>query len=70
MVVLAINLAEKRDLYWWHPLISGDLLIVSQPAWFPRNTEKGVNHAEPYTYDTRVPLILAGFGVRAGRPGG
>jgi predicted AlkP superfamily pyrophosphatase or phosphodiesterase len=50
----------------YHPLISGDVLIVSQPFWQPRNTDKGVTHSEPYSYDTRVPLILAGYGVRPG----
>ena len=40
--------------------------IVSQPFWQPRNTEKGITHAEPYSYDTRIPLLMAGYGVHPG----
>jgi predicted AlkP superfamily pyrophosphatase or phosphodiesterase len=56
----------KHVTLGYHPLLSGDLLIVSQPFWQPRPTERGVTHAEPYSYDTRVPLLMAGSGVRAG----
>ncbi len=50
----------------FNPQVSGDVLIVSQPGFMPRNTEKGTSHSEPYTYDTRVPLLIAGFGMRPG----
>jgi len=50
----------------FHPKVSGDVLVVSSPGFLPRSTEKGASHGEPYVYDTRVPLLLAGAGVRPG----
>lgn len=50
----------------FHPEVSGDILLVSQPFWYPGSTSKGTSHAEPYAYDTHVPLLVAGTGVRPG----
>ena len=50
----------------FHPDVSGDILIVSRPGYMPRNTPNGIQHAEPYAYDTHVPLLMAGFGIRPG----
>jgi len=56
----------KRVGLGYHPQVSGDIVIISAPFYMPRSTPKGTTHAEPYTYDTRVPLLLAGSGIRAG----
>ncbi len=56
----------KHVTLGFHPLLSGDITVVSQPFWYPRNSVKGETHAEPYAYDTRVPLLIQGFGVRSG----
>jgi hypothetical protein len=50
----------------FHPDVSGDVLLVSRPGYMPRNTPRGENHAEPYAYDTHVPLLLVGAGIRPG----
>jgi predicted AlkP superfamily pyrophosphatase or phosphodiesterase len=50
----------------FHPLVSGDIALVSLPFFMPRGSLKGETHAEPYTYDDRVPLIIAGAGIRPG----
>jgi hypothetical protein len=47
---------------------SGDAFLVLKPNvlmhWDPG---RGTNHGSPYDYDTHVPLIFWGRGVRAGR---
>ena len=44
---------------------SGDLLIVTKPYWVPGSG--GTGHGTAYAYDQRVPVVLSGFGIRAGR---
>jgi len=51
----------------YHPERAGDIYIVQDPYWF--NFEPGpvaVMHGSPWRYDTHVPVIFAGPGVRAG----
>jgi predicted AlkP superfamily pyrophosphatase or phosphodiesterase len=60
----------------FHPKVSGDVVLVSEPFWVPgKSLDPGVKgaglsgttHGSPYAYDTQVPLLLAGPGVRPGR---
>lgn len=44
---------------------SGDLVVVPKPYWVL--ADAGTNHGSPYEYDTRVPLVLFGAGVKPGR---
>jgi predicted AlkP superfamily pyrophosphatase or phosphodiesterase len=48
---------------------SGDLLIVAKPNWplGGRVAAEAGSHGAPYDYDQRVPTILFGAGVKAGR---
>lgn len=50
----------------FHPRLSGDLVLVSDPFWVPGKLS-GTTHGSPYAYDTQVPLLLAGPGIRPGR---
>jgi predicted AlkP superfamily pyrophosphatase or phosphodiesterase len=50
----------------FNPKVSGDVLVVTESHWIPTLTGKGATHFAPYTYDTQVPVALAGFGVKAG----
>jgi predicted AlkP superfamily pyrophosphatase or phosphodiesterase len=50
----------------FHPRLSGDLVLVAEPFWVP-GTLSGTTHGSPYAYDTHVPLLLAGPGIRPGR---
>jgi arylsulfatase A-like enzyme len=51
-----------------HPALSGDLLVLPEPmhlfAAATATVETG--HGTPYAYDTHVPLILCGRGIRRG----
>ena len=45
---------------------SGDVLWVLDPYCLPRKSKKGTTHGSPYDYDTHVPLLLIGAGIRPG----
>ncbi|MEQ1760752.1 MAG: alkaline phosphatase family protein [Vicinamibacterales bacterium] len=47
------------------PSRSGDVMIVFRPHWLV-GTTNGANHGTSYGYDTRVPIILAGAGIKSG----
>jgi predicted AlkP superfamily pyrophosphatase or phosphodiesterase len=48
---------------------SGELVIVTKPNWplGGRVAAEAGSHGAPYDYDQRVPVILFGAGVKAGR---
>jgi hypothetical protein len=48
---------------------SGDLMIVPELYWFlgGRNVGAGTTHGTHHPYDTHVPLILFGGGIKGGR---
>jgi hypothetical protein len=50
------------------PSRSGDLMVVPKEYWFmsPRAIF-GTTHGSPYEYDTHVPAIFLGGGIKAGR---
>jgi len=50
----------------FHPKRSGDVAIVLQPGWFGSGSITGTTHGSPYTYDTNVPILFYGHGVRKG----
>ncbi len=45
---------------------SGDVLFVLESGWIPSTNPKGTTHGSPYHYDTHVPLIWHGTGVKKG----
>ena len=44
---------------------SGDVEVLLEPYWM--SGERGTTHGTPYSYDTHIPLVLMGPGIRAGR---
>jgi hypothetical protein len=50
----------------FHPQRSGDVVIVQQQFWYlyPDPECCGSMHTSPYAYDTHVPVIVAGPGIR------
>lgn len=62
------NDIARRISRSFHPKVSGNVVIVSEPQWMPGyGSGTGTTHGSPYTYDTAVPLLLSGFGIRPGR---
>jgi arylsulfatase A-like enzyme len=58
-----------RVVLGFHPKVSGDVVIVLDPYTVPGSgaVVKGTTHGTTYAYDTSVPLLLAGAGIRPGR---
>ncbi|MEO7189774.1 MAG: alkaline phosphatase family protein [Vicinamibacterales bacterium] len=50
----------------YYPGRTADLMILPRRGWIFRSNG-GVDHGTPYDYDQRVPLVLFGAGIRAGR---
>jgi len=50
----------------WHRDNGGDLVVQLRPYWFP-GFRAATTHGSPYSYDTHVPMLLYGAGVRQGR---
>ncbi|HEX5107555.1 MAG TPA: alkaline phosphatase family protein [Vicinamibacterales bacterium] len=51
------------------PARSGDIILVGKPNWYfsPRGDGAGTTHGTAHPYDRRVPVILLGHGIKAGR---
>jgi predicted AlkP superfamily pyrophosphatase or phosphodiesterase len=45
---------------------SGDLLLILEPAWLS-NSYRGTTHGTGYTYDTHVPIVFMGWGIKPGQ---
>jgi predicted AlkP superfamily pyrophosphatase or phosphodiesterase len=53
----------------FHPKRSGNVLIVQEPFWYlyPNPDQFSAMHGSPYSYDTYVPIMFAGPGIKAQR---
>jgi predicted AlkP superfamily pyrophosphatase or phosphodiesterase len=64
---LPANEIAARISRSFHPERSGDVVVVTDPLWFTsEGSGNTTTHGTPYAYDTDVPLLLAGFGIRPG----
>lgn len=59
------NVVESLVMNGYHTRQSPDLIVVPQPYWIFGSLAS--HHFSPWHYDTHVPLIFAGKGVRPGR---
>jgi predicted AlkP superfamily pyrophosphatase or phosphodiesterase len=55
----------QRVMHSFHPVRSGDLLIIPEPNWMYSVT--GTTHGSPYNYDSHVPMIFMGPGIKPGK---
>jgi predicted AlkP superfamily pyrophosphatase or phosphodiesterase len=53
-----------RNVY--NPKRSGDLFLVTQPGWVEGYQKGGTSHGTLYNYDTHVPLLFYGWGIKPG----
>jgi predicted AlkP superfamily pyrophosphatase or phosphodiesterase len=62
----------------FHPDRSGQVHLVQPPYWFMHSTQEAEKmgipslaaiHGSPWAYDTHVPIVFAGHGVRAQKVG-
>jgi predicted AlkP superfamily pyrophosphatase or phosphodiesterase len=50
----------------YHPKRSGDLVYVLEPGWSTSSRPQGTVHGSTYTYDTHIPILFYGSGIKAG----
>ncbi len=52
----------------FHPKVSGDVMVITESNYFiePAPFKNNTTHGTVYSYDTQVPMLLAGAGIRAG----
>jgi predicted AlkP superfamily pyrophosphatase or phosphodiesterase len=62
---------EWRDMIFrgYHPKESGDVLFILEPGYLPKSVDnetarKGTSHGSAFNYDTHVPLVWYGAGVK------
>ena len=59
------DMIDRRVRAGFHYERSSDLFVVSEPYWLFEAS--GTSHGTPYNYDSHVPIIFLGAGVKAGR---
>ncbi len=50
----------------YHPKRGGDVVVVLEPGWYPGSRPVGTTHGSPWTYDTHVPMLFYGYGIKKG----
>lgn len=45
---------------------SGDITIILEPGWYESGSIVGTTHGSSYTYDTHVPVLFFGKGIKHG----
>jgi hypothetical protein len=56
---------SRRVINGFYPRRSGDVEVLLEPYWI--FTQSGATHGTAFGYDTHVPLIFMGNGIRPGR---
>ncbi len=63
---VAVDKITQRLLRSYNARRSGDLEILLEPYWI-RSGGTGTTHGTPYSYDSHIPLIFMGPGIKPGR---
>ncbi|SDJ53543.1 Type I phosphodiesterase / nucleotide pyrophosphatase [Aliiruegeria lutimaris] len=61
------NALTRAVLNNYHPDRSGDIYLVFKPGWFINDMDGlsvTVTHGSPWRYDTFVPILVAGYGIK------
>ena len=62
---LLSDIIDRRVQAGFHYGRSSDLFIVSEPYWLFES--RGTSHGTPYNYDSHVPVVFMGPGIKPGR---
>lgn len=57
---------ERRVLHGFYPSRSGDVVIIAEPYKYLGDSTTAT-HGSAYSYDTHVPMIVMGPGIKTGR---
>ncbi|MBK9167314.1 MAG: alkaline phosphatase family protein [Bryobacterales bacterium] len=58
------DIVSRRVRNGYHETRGADLMIVLEPYWM--YSSSGTTHGSPYNYDSHVPVIFMGPGIRTG----
>lgn len=63
-----VSAVGRRITQGFYPNRCGDVIVVLSPQWLAGTLPigAGTSHGQPWAYDTNVPLLMAGSGVRKG----
>lgn len=50
----------------YHAKRGGDIVLVLEPGWYPSGNITGTTHGSPWAYDTHVPMLFYGYGIKKG----
>lgn len=50
----------------YHAKRGGDVVILLEPGWYPAGDPRGTTHGSPWSYDTHVPILFFGNGIKKG----
>jgi hypothetical protein len=50
----------------YHSKRSGDIVMILEPGWYGAGRVLGTTHGSPYSYDTNVPMLFFGHGIKKG----
>lgn len=50
----------------YHPTRGGNVVYVLEQGWLSSGDKQGTSHGSPYTYDTHVPMLFYGAGIKPG----
>jgi hypothetical protein len=64
------DMVDRRVRRGFNAERSADLFIIAEPYWIIQKEATGTTHISPYNYDTHVPVILMGPGIKPGRYNG
>lgn len=59
----------RRVIHGFHPKLSGDFMVVTDLQVLTESSPIGpysTSHGTPYAYDTHIPILIAGPGIRSG----
>jgi hypothetical protein len=56
---------KEKVINMYNPKRSGDLMVLVEPSWLVGYT-KGTTHGSMWSYDTHVPLLWYGWGIKKG----
>jgi predicted AlkP superfamily pyrophosphatase or phosphodiesterase len=63
-LIPSLHLEMIRNVY--QPNRSGDLYVIFNAGWF-EGRSRGTTHGTMYAYDTHVPLLFYGWGIKPGQ---
>lgn len=49
-----------------HPTRGGNVVYILEQGWYSSGSQQGTTHGSPYTYDTHVPMLFYGAGIKPG----